>query len=237
MTAPRQTRSLLRRPCHGPWGRPTTPHGPERTYVRYQTPRPRLRVRLRAPQGGQRQLVGARFGRCDLAVDVAKVLALCAIGAAVLWSGAAPALADTTPPPTTTNPDAPPPDPYTPPVHSVKPKPAAPKRRYTPPARTYTPPATSAPRPAVPTSRPQRQAKAVRHQRKQPVRHPAKAPPVSTWLAPLSRVVAATQIRLPAPPERDHPYLWLAGIAFAVLAIAGLTLHLLSMRYFDLRFE
>jgi hypothetical protein len=230
MTAPRQTRSLLRRPCHGPWGRPTTPHGPGRTYVRRQTPRPRLRARLRAPQGGQRQLVGARFGRCDLAVDVAKVLAMCAIGAGVLWFGAAPALAETTPPPTTTTSDAPPPDPFTPPVRRVKPKSTA-------PARAYTPPATSAPRPAVPTSRPERQAKAVRHHRKQPVRHPAKSPPVSNWLAPLPQVVAAAHIPLPAAGDRDHAYLWLAGIAFAVLAVAGLGLHMLSMRYFDLRFE
>ncbi len=80
--------------------------------------------------------------------------------------------------------------------------------------------------------------KTVRHHRKQhPVRHPAKAPPASTWLAPLPRVVAAAGVPLPAVNERNHPYLWLAGIAFAVLAVAGLSLQMLSMRYLDPRFE
>jgi hypothetical protein len=89
----------------------------------------------------------------------------------------------------------------------------------------------------VQTSRPQRQAKAVRRSRKQPVRHPAKAAPASTWLAPLPRVVAAAGIPLSAANEPDDPYLWLAGVAFAVLAVAGLSLHLLSLRYLELRFE
>ena len=244
MTAPRGRRSLLRRPWKGPWGRRTTPHGPGRTYVRRQTPRPGLHARLRATRGGQRQLVGARFGRCDLsAVGMALALTVCGIGVAVLWSGTAPARADATPPPTTTS-DAPPPDNYSPPAR-VKPKPVAPKRTYTPPAhtytppaRTYTPPASVTPRPAVQTSRPKRHAKAVRHHRKQPVRPIAKASPVSSWLAPLPGVVAAAGISLPAPAnERDHPYLWLAGIALAVLAVAGLSLQTLSLRYYDLRFE
>jgi hypothetical protein len=239
MTAPREARSLLRQPCNGPWGRSTTSHGPGRTDVRHQTPRPRLHARLRAPQGGQRRLVGARFGRCDpvgCAVGIATALAACGIGAAVLWSGAMPALADSTPPPATTTSNAPPPDPYTPPAR-VKPKRVAPRRTYAPAARTYTPPASITPRPAVQTSRPQRHSKSARPHPKQPVRHPAKAPPVSTWLAPLSQVVAAAQIPLPAVTERGHPYLWLAGLAFAVLAVAGLSLHVLTVRYFDLRFE
>jgi hypothetical protein len=77
----------------------------------------------------------------------------------------------------------------------------------------------------------------VRHHRKQPVRPIAKAPPVSSWLAPLPGVVAVARTSLPTVGEGDHPYLWLAGIAFAVLAVAGLSLHLLSTRYFDLRFD
>ncbi len=232
--APRGRRSLLRRPRTGPWGRRVTSHGPWRTSVRRQTLRPRLRVR-RAARCGKRQLAGARFGRCD---RIGKALVVCGIGVAVVWSGAGSALADTTPPPTTTTSEAPPPDPYAPQVRTVKPKPAAPRRTYTQPARTYTPPASVAPRPAVQSSRPRRQAKTVRHHRKQhPVRHPAKAPPASTWLAPLPRVVAAAGVPLPAVNERNHPYLWLAGIAFAVLAVAGLSLQMLSMRYLDPRFE
>jgi len=50
-------------------------------------------------------------------------------------------------------------------------------------------------------------------------------------------VVAATGIPVQAANERDHPYLWLAGIALAVLAVAGLSLHMLTTRHFDLRFE
>ena len=73
--------------------------------------------------------------------------------------------------------------------------------------------------------------------RKQSAQRLAKTPPASTWLAPLSRVVAAARVPLRAPSERDHPYLWLAGLAFAVLAVAGLSLHMLSTRYFELRFE
>ena len=234
--APRGTRSLLRRPCKGPWGRRISSHGPWRTYVRRQTLRPRLHAQLRAPRCGTRQLAGARLGRCDLAV-MAKVLAACGIGAAFLWSGAAPALADTTPPPTTTTSEAPPPDPYTPPVPNVKPKPAAPRRSYTPPARTYAPAAPIATRPAVQASRPHQRPKAVRHHRKQAVRQPAKAPPASAWLAPLPEVLTAARTPLAGVSGRDHPYLWLVGLAFAVLAVAGLSLHRLSVRYFDLRFE
>jgi hypothetical protein len=184
---------------------------------------------------------GARAGRCDStnrAFGTTKLLAVCVLGAAVLWSGAGPAFADdVTPPAATTTTDAPPPDPYTPTVRTVKPKAAAPTRTYTSPARIYSPPAYVAPRPAVQTSRPKRQAKAVRHHRKQPVRHPATAPPASAWLAPLPQVLTAARIPLAAADERDHPYLWLAGIALAVLAVAGLSLHMLSTRYFDLRFE
>jgi hypothetical protein len=246
MTAPRRVRSLLRQPRHGPWGRSTTSHGPGRARVRRHTPRPKLHVRLRAPRCGQRQkLVGVRFGRCDLTVlvgDMTKVLVLCGIGAAVLWSGAAPAYADDAPaPPSTTTSEAPPPDPYAPPVRSVKPKPVAPKRTYAPaartytaPRRTYTPPASITQQPVVQTSRPHRRAKAVRRHRKQPVRPPAKAPPASAWLAPLPRVLAAARVPLHATGERDHPFLWLAGMAFAALAVGGLSLYRLSTRYFDL---
>jgi hypothetical protein len=190
---------------------------------------------------------GARAGRCDSAnrfLGTTKLLAVCGLGAVVLWSGAGPAVADdVAPPPTTTTTDAPPPDPYTPPVRNAKPKTSpsraytTPPRTYTRPARIYTSPVSTATRPAVQTSRPQRRATAVQRHRKQPVRRPAKAPPASVWLTPLPRILTAARIPLSAADERDHPYLWLAGVAFAVLALAALSLHLLSVRFFDLRFE
>src|SRR5207245_10492131 len=115
--------------------------------------------------------------------------------------------------------------------------PPAPSAPGAPPVATSARPGSIAPRPAVPTWRPRQRAKAVRHHRPQPVRQPAKAPPVSSWLAPLRRVVAAAGLPVPAADNRDHPYLWLGGIALAVLAVAGLSLHMLTMRYFDLSFE
>lgn len=246
MTAPRGRGSLLRRLLRAP-GAALMPEPGVGTLCA-AAPRQGATAGLahadaRCGQAAIACSAGARAGRCDPTrrlVCMAKVLAVCGIGAVALWSGVAPALADdVAPAPTTTTTDAPPPDPYKPPVRSVKPKPAAPTRTYAPVARTYSPPAYVAPRPAVQTSRPKRQtgAGAVRQHRKPPVRHPAKAPPASAWLAPIPRVLAAARIPLAAADERDHPYLWLAGIALAVLAVAGLSLHMLSMRYFDPRFE
>ena len=249
--APRGTRSLLRRLLRARGAALTGKHG-LRTLC---AAAPRQDATAGMPRAGAELgeaaiagSAGARAGRCDStnrALGTTKVLAVCGLSAVVLWSGTGPAVADdVTPPAATTTVDAPPPDPYKPPVRSVKPKPAAPRRTYTPTARTYTPstrtytsPTSIAPRVAVQTSPRQRQAKAVRRPRKQRVRHPAKAPPASTWLAPLPRVVAAAGIPLSAANERDDPYLWLAGVAFAVLAVAGLSLHMLSMRYFEPRFE
>jgi hypothetical protein len=244
MTAPRGRRSLLRRPlgAHGAALMPALGVGTLCAAAPRQDATAGLaHADARCGQAAIACSAGARAGRCDStgrSVRMAKVLAVCGIGAVALWFGAAPALADdVAPAPTTTTTDAPPPDPYKPPARSVKPKPAAPTRTYAPAARTYSPPAYVAPRPAVQTSRPKRQATAVRQHRKPAVRHPAKAPPVAAWLAPLPQVLTAARIPLAAADERDHPYLWLAGIALAVLAVAGLSLHMLSMRYLDLRFE
>jgi hypothetical protein len=245
MTAPRGARSLLR-PLLGAHGAALLEKLGVRTFFEADPPRDatagfaRAGARLSEAAAGSRR-ARARAGRCNLAgrtVGMAKILAVCGIGAVALWSGVAPAFADdVAPPPTTTTPDAPPPDPYKPPVRSVSPKPAVPHRaaplRSAPvtPARTFTPSVPSASRPVV------RKPRAVKRQRKQSVSHPTKTPPVSTWLPPLSRVVAAARIPLPVTNEQDHPYLWLAGLAFAVLAAAGLSLHMLTARYFDLRFE
>jgi hypothetical protein len=52
-------------------------------------------------------------------------------------------------------------------------------------------------------------------------------------LAPLQAILAAAQRPLvPVSNGRDR-YLWLAGLAFAVLALAGLSLQVLSVRYFS----
>jgi hypothetical protein len=57
---------------------------------------------------------------------------------------------------------------------------------------------------------------------------------VPLTLAPVSHVIAAARIPLPLAREQDRPYLWLAGLAFAVLAIAGSALLALSLRVFRL---
>jgi hypothetical protein len=138
-------------------------------------------------------------------------------------------------PTTTTAPDAPPPDPYSPPAPKAKPKPAP--RQVAPAAparRTYAPPAPVTPRQTVQTfrSEPQRRAKVVRKQRKQPVRHESKPAPVRVGVAPLAHVLAAIQVPLAADGDGNEPYLWLAGVSFAVLAVAGSGLLLLTLRVF-----
>ena len=46
-------------------------------------------------------------------------------------------------------------------------------------------------------------------------------------------MVTAAQRPLVAVSNGRDRYLWLAGLAFAVLAIAGLSLQVLSVRYFS----
>jgi hypothetical protein len=81
----------------------------------------------------------------------------------------------------------------------------------------------------------------VHKPRKHVVHKRAKPAPVKVTLAPLAHVLAAANTQLPVPTTSSEggkdPYLWLAGLAFAVLAVAGLSLHLLSVRTFHVRFE
>jgi len=157
------------------------------------------------------------------------------------------ALADATPPPTTpppTTPDAPPPDPYHPPAASPKPRtsPPPPKRSApvvhsapTPPTRSYSRPVTPAAPPvrSAPAHRakPARVKKVVAHKgRKHVVRRHVAPKPVKVTFAPFADLVASADMSLPAGGHRDR-YLWLAGIAFAFLAAAGLSLNLLSVRF------
>ena len=196
-----------------------------------------------------------------------KVLLACALATGALWSVTAARADEAPPPtPTTTTPEAPPPDPYSapakPPAQSSKPKsaprpstkstPAAPARSYTPPVQSQSTPSSSAPTYTAPTYRaptyraPVTRAKthraankAAHKPRKRVVHHRAKPAPVTVTLAPMAHVLAAAKVPLPvtsADGGKDR-YLWLAGLAFALLAVAGLSLHLLSVRVFHLRFE
>jgi hypothetical protein len=162
------------------------------------------------------------------------------IVAAGLW--VAPAWADETPTPpvTTTVPDAPPPDPYQAPTRAPKSK-AAPRRvapvvRAAPtvPAPSYTPPAAVTPRPPVvkaSRTKPKSKAKVVR---KRPRRE---APAVEVSLAPLAEVVAAVGVPPAVDSDSQDPYLWLAGVAFAVLAVAGTCLVMLTQHLYRPRWD
>jgi hypothetical protein len=152
------------------------------------------------------------------------------------------ALADATPPPpATTTPDAPPPDPYHPPAPSPKPKSSAPKRStpvvHSAPAvrtRSYSLPVTSVGSVrSVPARGKQVRAKKAAHKpRKHVVHRPVAPKPVKVTFAPFANLAVATaDINLPTGDggPRDR-YLRFAGLAFALLAVAGLCLHMTALR-------
>lgn len=158
----------------------------------------------------------------------------CAVGgiaiAALLWSAAVLA-DDIPPPPPTTTTDAPPPDRYAP-----APRPAPPKKTASvthaaprPKVRSYTPPVARPPTTSIRPSKPVRRAKVVQRPRKKAVRKPK---PAAITLAPIAHVLAASRLPLPAARADKPPYLWLAGFSFAILAVAGLSLQVLTVRYF-----
>jgi hypothetical protein len=160
--------------------------------------------------------------------------------AGALWLCGSAAADDTPLPPTTTAVDAPPPDPYHPskPATTVKQAPAtrqsAPSARSAP-ARVYSRPVSrSATAPTV-----QRTVRAstpsshrVKVVRKKQRRHVVvRTPkPATITLASVPELVAAVEAPLPSVDEHGHPYLLGAGAAFALLALAGLSLHLLCVR-------
>jgi hypothetical protein len=145
----------------------------------------------------------------------------------------------------------------TPTTHVTRSAPAAPARSYTPPAQsrsstpsysspTYTRPTYRAPTYRAPTTRVRthRAVKKVAHKpRKHVVHKRAKPKPASVevTLAPLAHVLAAAKTPLPVATSSSDSgkdrYLWLAGFAFALVAIGGLSLHVLSVRVFHVRFE
>ena len=218
-TAPRRRGSLLRRPRWALGAALIAKRGLRvlLTLRRHKEQRPFSRARRRG------------------ASVVAVRLAACVVVATALWS-AAPAVADDVPPVpgVTTTTDAPPPDPYSPPARTTKPKPAA--RSVTPAVRSaptthYVPPAAVAPaQVASPRHATKHQTKAVQKKRTHAAGSRTVSPPFKMNLAPLEAIAAGAQRPL-VPVSNGHDrYLWLAGSSFAVLALAGLSLLMLTMR-------
>lgn len=179
----------------------------------------------------------ARLGRVPAVAAIALATALC-------WNGMALADDPPAPPPaTTTVPDAPPPEPYQPPARVAKPKatvsvsrpaPASRTRTpaYSPPRRaTYTPPPVVA-RPSVqsPARKSRSKARVARKRQTRPRRTADKQPPVKVTLAPMAEVLAAVQSPVSADGDDNEPYLWLAGLSFAALAVAGSSVLRLTLR-------
>ncbi|MGZ4367812.1 MAG: hypothetical protein ACXVE1_02605 [Gaiellaceae bacterium] len=167
---------------------------------------------------------------------VAVRLAACVVAATALWS-AAPAVADDVPPVpgVTTTTEAPPPDPYSPPARTTKPKPAAhsvaPAVRSAP-TMQYVSPAAVAPAQVtrVPRHRIKHSTKAAQKRRTHSAGTRTVSPPFKMNLAPLQAIATGAERPL-VPVSNGHDrYLWLAGSSFAVLALAGLSLLMLTMR-------
>jgi hypothetical protein len=189
------------------------------------------------PKSLLRRLRGAR-GAALLFSGGRALIIVGAVGAAV-WCGAL-ARADTTPSPTTptTTTDAPPPDPYQAPAKTTKqqtapqhhaavthPAPVARLRSYTPAPVT---PSGSGVRPTRVAVKPRRHAK-PKPVRKHRVRSaPVEQRPIS--LAPLADLAAAIRAPLPVTVKDERQFPLPAGIALAVLAVAGTALLLLSLR-------
>ncbi len=185
--------------------------------------------------------IPAATARAPAVATVVVLAALCCVPAAWADSGAPP-----TTTPTSTTPDAPPPDPYTPPAPASKPKPVARPTVvhsapvYHAPVRTYTPTYTPAPAPTVRVrtvqphhpSRTHRAKVAHRHKARVVHRHvPANPKPVKVTFNPFANLVAASSVLDAASGSSDRDrFLRLAGLAFAVLAAAGLSLHTLVVR-------
>jgi cytoskeletal protein RodZ len=207
-----------------------------------------------APRGRRsllRRLLGAQGAALtpDRGPDPTRVFASAAVAigllVGVLWLAPGALADDTTPPPTTptgTTPDAPPPDPYHPPV-TAKPKSSAPKRSApavvhsapTVRTRSYSPPVTAAaPVRTAPTHRVAKKKVTVHKSRAHVVRRQVAPKPVKVTFAPFANLVASTDVGLSADSggKRDR-YLRLAGLAFALLAVAGLSLQLLATRFFQ----
>lgn len=236
MNGSRWRRSLLRRPQGALGAALTRNAAPDRESTRSCASHDATAGFARAAGGHGEAAIPGSKARAPAVATFIVLAALCC---------ASPTRADDAPPPvttpTSTTPEAPPPDPYHPPAPQPKPKQTRPAvvhaaPVYRAPVRSYTPPApvvhvrTVQPRQTVR----RRPAKAV-HKRKARVvhRHVAapKPKPVKVTFNPFANVVAASSVLGTADGTSDRDrYLWLAGLAFAALALAGLSLQVLAVR-------
>jgi hypothetical protein len=190
----------------------------------------------RAVRGHGEAAIPASKARAPAVATIIVLAALCCASAA-RGDNAPPTVTS----PSSTTPEAPPPDPYHPPAPASKPKPAPTVVRSAPahsaPVQTYRPPAPVVPVRTVQPQRTvrQRSAKAA-HKRKARVVHRHVVPkpkpePVKVTFNPFANMVAASSVLGTTDDTNDRDrYLWLAGIAFAVLALAGLSLQVLAVR-------
>ena len=170
----------------------------------------------------------------------AAALTIVALMGGVLWL-CGPAVADDAPPPpTTTSVEAPPPDPYHPAPAATTKKASAPRQSASAtrvaPVRAYSRPASTAATPPTvqrtgraSTSTHHRSVKVVRKKQRRHV-IVTKPKPVTITLASVPELAAAVKAPLLSSGEHGHPYLLGAGVAFGLLALAGLSLHYLSLR-------
>jgi hypothetical protein len=205
-------------------------------------------ARDRAPQvataGSARAARGCREAAISGSAARAPAVAIALVVAALSFATAGHA--DSAPPPTTptsTTPDAPPPDPYkAPPKAAPKPSPprrSAPVVHSAPAVRapSYSSPvvAPAVPVRSAPVHRTQRtRAKKAVHKRRAPVVHRQAAPkpkPVKVTFNPFANIVASTSALATTDSSgRRDRYLRYAGVAFALLAAAALSLHMQAVR-------
>jgi hypothetical protein len=229
--APAGRRPLLRRRRRAPGAAPTLKAAVDWRLTRSSASQDAAAGHARAVGGHGEAAIPASKARAPAVATIIVLAALCCVSAA-RGDNAPPTVTS----PTSTTPDAPPPDPYHPPAPQSKPK--RPAVVHSAPVRTYTPPPPAAP---VRSARPRqtvgpRPAKAVHKRKVRPVhRHVAPKPkPVKVTFNPFANFVAASNALATTEDSSDRDrYLRLAGLAFALLALAGLSLQLLAVRTAD----
>jgi hypothetical protein len=83
-----------------------------------------------------------------------------------------------------------------------------------------------------------RASRAVHKERRHAVHNRrAQTSPVTVAVAPAEAVLAAARIPVAASDQNRDTYLLLAGVAFALLALTGLSLHFLAARFTESGFS